>query len=763
LQDAETLVRDFVEQPDLTDEKFMPKLRAQLASSSDTAVQLAAELLYVHLLIARGSVVSGARKREIVQDVLGFVSDAVPMPTDLGSALDCGLVRTGQAYNSRRWRQFGYLIEVVAAVKKLPETQRRAACEQPERFIALLDTVEGQGALIQRHSLEHLLFPDVFPAVVSRDHRASMLSRWSDLAGPVDLAEPLRLARLAANLEPNAKWQEEPYVNLYRSPYYWQWETPTAYWNAIAAWSTRLVDDVDLDETERNYKLAAASRLKGAMTAHAEGDSTWPSLVRRALTKDTNVVAWQVADPFLAWLDADTTSAAAALAYLRADPTASGIDGFLSAVPDEALHGTGARLSVASALLSAFDATSMPPWRANTVDAVYRLCGYSKPEPQASDGERYDAFLIFLDLLIDVAARVGLRLRDRLDAQGLVWTLINHAPGDSWTDEETSALASWRAGKGTLPPSAEQGMQHDSVSTTVFVEGADSASEDTTTLADLAFALHVDEPFLDEIVQLLKDKGQVIFHGPPGTGKTHIAQKVATWLTGSSARLRLVQFHPSYSYEDFIEGLRPRQDQAGFSRVDGPLLEIGRLAVADPTHDYVLIIDEINRGNIGRVFGELYFLLEYRNEPARLLYSQELFRLPSNLYLIGTMNSADRSIALLDTALRRRFYFVELSPTEPPVSSVLATYLQRRHPQMAWVGEIVTRANTMLDDPAVMIGPSHFMRDVLDETWVRRIWDHAVIPTLADHFYGRPQRLVPFELDSLRDAVTPVDDDADTA
>ena len=136
---------------------------------------------------------------------------------------------------------------------------------------------------------------------------------------------------------------------------------------------------------------------------------------------------------------------------------------------------------------------------------------------------------------------------------------------------------------------------------------------------DLAADLYLDEEFLDETVQLIRDKGQVIFYGPPGTGKTFIARRLGNWIAGDPSRVKLVQFHPSYAYEDFVEGLRPQQDKPGFQRVDGPLVSIARAAASDSTHKYVLIIDELNRGNIARVFGELYFLLEYRNEPAQLL------------------------------------------------------------------------------------------------------------------------------------------------
>jgi 5-methylcytosine-specific restriction enzyme B len=163
---------------------------------------------------------------------------------------------------------------------------------------------------------------------------------------------------------------------------------------------------------------------------------------------------------------------------------------------------------------------------------------------------------------------------------------------------------------------------------------------------------------------LLLDSHQVVFQGPPGTGKTFIARKLAAAVAGHADRVELVQFHPSYAYEDFVEGYRPTGVGA-FGLRDGPVKRLASRASASPNQRYVLLIDEINRGNLAKVFGELYYLLEYRDEAITLQYSQEPFRLPANIFIIGTMNTADRSIALLDMALRRRFRFVDLLPSNP--------------------------------------------------------------------------------------------------
>ena len=277
-------------------------------------------------------------------------------------------------------------------------------------------------------------------------------------------------------------------------------------------------------------------------------------------------------------------------------------------------------------------------------------------------------------------------------------------------------------------------------------------------LQSLADKTRIDESELRKISGLLEDKKQVIFQGPPGTGKTYLARQLAACLAGSEDRVRVVQFHPSYAYEDFVQGFRPtlsKKRGAGFGLRDGPLVEIAeaarKVAGAEPEEKHFLIIDEINRGNLSKILGELYFLLEYRDEEIQLQYSGKPFSLPSNLYLIGTMNTADRSIALVDLALRRRFHFVEFHPDKPPIQGLLGRWLADKAPAaMQWVDDLVESANQKLDDRHAAIGPSYFMREGLDDAKVETIWEHNVLPYVEERLFGQEDRLKEFDLAELR-------------
>ena len=273
----------------------------------------------------------------------------------------------------------------------------------------------------------------------------------------------------------------------------------------------------------------------------------------------------------------------------------------------------------------------------------------------------------------------------------------------------------------------------------------------------MAAELLVPEPFLRELNELLLEKGQLIFYGPPGTGKTYLADRFAAALQPDSERRMLVQFHPSMSYEDFFEGYRPRTDESGqlsYELRAGPLALMAAKAEAAPGVPHILIIDEINRANLPRVFGELLFLLEYRNKAVRTAYRpDEPFELPKNLFFIGTMNTADRSIAMVDSALRRRFHFIPFMPHEGEMKDVLAAWLTKQG-EPAWVASMVDQVNDqlriLLKGPHLQVGHSHFMvktskgARALTETRLARIWEYDVYPFIEDQLYGRPDQLEQF-------------------
>jgi 5-methylcytosine-specific restriction protein B len=268
---------------------------------------------------------------------------------------------------------------------------------------------------------------------------------------------------------------------------------------------------------------------------------------------------------------------------------------------------------------------------------------------------------------------------------------------------------------------------------------------------------HSDASWISELVDSLNERRQVVLEGPPGTGKTFLVRALLDSCHLTANQQALVQFHPTYSYEDFVEGFRPiGGDSSGVPRlavVSGPLRRIADEARKDINKPYVLVIDEINRANIAKVFGELYFLLEYRDDEIELLYSDgsERFSLPKNLFIIGTMNTADRSIALLDAAMRRRFVFLGMDTSEPALADVLRRWCRANNinPELASLREKINK--TMHDkglESALEFGPSYFMRpSLVDPVVLQRLWRRELLPMLREHHYSDHSALAAYEFD----------------
>ncbi|GAB3635348.1 hypothetical protein GCM10027422_09380 [Hymenobacter arcticus] len=275
------------------------------------------------------------------------------------------------------------------------------------------------------------------------------------------------------------------------------------------------------------------------------------------------------------------------------------------------------------------------------------------------------------------------------------------------------------------------------------------------TQADALAELFITDNELTATLAGLRRRRALLLQGPPGTGKTYLARRLAWLLLGArdESRIELVQFHPSYGYEDFMLGFRPGAD-GQFQLVPGVLPLLCQRAAQDPERPYFLLIDELNRGNVARIFGELLLLLEPdKRGPAhalRLPYAPPgapRFFVPENLYVIGTLNLADRSLAPLDYALRRRFAFVAMRPqfgehlhkllVNNKLSKVLIDVITER---MAALNHVIAADPEL--GPDFEVGHSYFCAPPTEpaETWLRLILEQEIGPLLADYWREQPDR-----------------------
>jgi 5-methylcytosine-specific restriction enzyme B len=259
---------------------------------------------------------------------------------------------------------------------------------------------------------------------------------------------------------------------------------------------------------------------------------------------------------------------------------------------------------------------------------------------------------------------------------------------------------------------------------------------------------------LKKWINAINRKGQIIFYGPPGTGKTYMAEKLAQHLiSGGEGFMDIVQFHPAFAYEDFIQGIRPQTRDDGtleYPLIPGRFLEFC-LEARKRKDPCVIIIDEINRADLARVFGELLYLLEFsvngRRDKEIPLSSGKYFGIPDNVRIIGTMNTADRSIALVDHALRRRFAFIHLGPNY----EILNEYHRKKNTgfPISKLVVVLKQLNSRINDPHYELGISFFLCENLAEQ-IEAIWTQEVEPFLEEYYFDHLEYVDEFRWNAVR-------------
>ena len=298
-----------------------------------------------------------------------------------------------------------------------------------------------------------------------------------------------------------------------------------------------------------------------------------------------------------------------------------------------------------------------------------------------------------------------------------------------------------------------------------LIEGREQKEEDPPPEPESQYSIDdiiadgcfLDRPRLEGILERLSTKKNLILQGPPGTGKTWLAKRLAFALIGrkSEQRVRPYQFHPNLSYEDFVRGWRPSGD-GHLTLVDGPFLEAIKDAAKEPSRDFVVVIEEINRGSPAQIFGEMLTLLEADKRTSQealalsyLQYAGERIHIPPNLYVIGTMNVADRSLALVDFAFRRRFAFIDL---EPILGESWRNWVGEKYGiDTSFLADIEQRLSSLnqaiagdsLLGPQFRVGHSVVTPSGEDEigapvSWFRQVVDTEIGPLLEEYWFDQP-------------------------
>ncbi len=738
------LHRRFLDRPDEGNRPFLEKLRDQLEGSPPEVCQLMGEVLYVHYLLLD-------RNEQAVRTVLGWSQNPVDISPDLSAGLQFLLINPGVGRTNIPF-QLGTLIESVEQWKELEASERDRLLEDPWAFKEFLFSRRYESKLLvnnqntgglERHLLLHIVFPDTFEPILQNDkQRIARAAEFAKFINPASSDIDRRIQEIRLGLE--AQRRED--FGFYDDGVSVLWRNGAASspWDIFVNRAKAYVASGKLDSEETDFKLRIGMRLTEARNAVLENADDWQAAVKRGI--GGNLIFSIEQAKFRDWIDESPDDVLLALQALWTSDDSSFIErirDFCSLLPRSASSGSGSRTAVVAVLLMGLDPEQFPPFRISVFGRVYDEVGYGKPAQGAEEAEIYEHALGFLDRFMDEASERGLELRHRLDAQSVVWAIDRSGvepPEEETESEEEDFDLPFPEDETDLPhlpePEAEPPYSLDDIiNDGCFLEPSD----------------------LEQMLGRLKNRKNLILQGPPGTGKTWLAKRLAYALIGNRSvrRVRPCQFHPNLSYEDFVRGWRPSGD-GRLALVDGPFLEAINDAGKEPSLDFVVVIEEINRGSPAQIFGEMLTLLEADKRTAEeamaLSYPRnpgERVHVPPNLYVIGTMNVADRSLALVDLALRRRFAFIDL---EPALGDPWRNWVSERYEiDASFLADIQRRLSALNQTIAAdsLLGPQFRVghsvvtpsgQDRIDDpvSWFRQVVETEIGPLLYEYWFDQP-------------------------